>query len=74
MLKKEIIFTGDVLNTTARIQALCNSHNVDLLVSGSLIEKLELKPIYKQHHLGKTQPRWRDEEIELYSIKVLNQK
>jgi len=28
-LKKEIIFTGDVLNTTARIQGLCNHHKVD---------------------------------------------
>lgn len=46
------------------------SHNVDLLVSGSLIEKLELKPVYKQHHLSKTQLRGRDEEIELYSIKI----
>lgn len=70
VLKKEIIFTGDVLNTTARIQALCNSHNVDLLVSGSLIEKLELNPTYKTHRLGKTPLRGRDAEIELYSIKV----
>ena len=74
VLKKEIIFTGDVLNTTARIQELCNSHNVDLLVSGSLIEKLELNPTYKAHHLGKTELRGRDEEIELYSIKAQNQK
>src|SRR5882757_2994240 len=27
VLKKEIIFTGDVLNTTARIQGLCNQFN-----------------------------------------------
>ena len=25
VIKKEIIFTGDVLNTTARIQGLCNT-------------------------------------------------
>lgn len=70
VLKKEIIFTGDVLNTTARIQELCNSHNVDLLVSGSLIKKLELNLTYKAHHLGKTELRGRDEEVELYSIKI----
>lgn len=73
VLKKEIIFTGDVLNTTARIQALCNAHNTDLLVSSSLIEKLELKAMYKIHRLGKTQLRGRDEEIELYSIEIENQ-
>jgi adenylate cyclase len=32
-IKKEIIFSGDVLNTTARIQGLCNNYKVDLLVS-----------------------------------------
>jgi len=34
VLKKEIIFTGDVLNTTARIQGLCNNYKVDILISG----------------------------------------
>lgn len=37
VIKKEIVFTGDVLNTTARIQALCNDYNVDLLVSEYLV-------------------------------------
>lgn len=32
-LKKEIFFTGDVLNTTARIQNLCANFKIDLLVS-----------------------------------------
>jgi adenylate cyclase len=36
VLKKEIIFTGDVLNTAARIQGLCNQFNVDILISGDL--------------------------------------
>ncbi|MEQ8925170.1 MAG: adenylate/guanylate cyclase domain-containing protein [Fulvivirga sp.] len=39
-LKKEIIFTGDVLNTTARIQALCNELGVDNLISKELADQL----------------------------------
>ncbi|WP_424961442.1 adenylate/guanylate cyclase domain-containing protein [Ekhidna sp.] len=39
-LKKEIIFTGDVLNTTARIQALCNEHDVSLIISKELGDQL----------------------------------
>ncbi|MEQ9008132.1 MAG: adenylate/guanylate cyclase domain-containing protein, partial [Ekhidna sp.] len=39
-LKKEIIFTGDVLNTTARIQALCNEHQVSLIISEELKDQL----------------------------------
>ncbi|NNF34724.1 MAG: adenylate/guanylate cyclase domain-containing protein [Saprospiraceae bacterium] len=37
-LKKEIVFTGDVMNTTARIQWLCKTYGSDLLVSGELRE------------------------------------
>ena len=35
-LKKEIVFVGDVLNTTARIQGMCNKHNTDLIISYEL--------------------------------------
>ena len=39
-LKKEIVFTGDVLNTTARIQSLCNQLESDLLICIDLMERL----------------------------------
>src|SRR5215510_1966923 len=40
VIKKEIVFTGDVLNTTARIQGLCNQYSVDVLASVELVERL----------------------------------
>ena len=40
-LKKEIFFTGDVLNTTARIQNLCAKFKMDLLVSKSVANDLK---------------------------------
>ncbi|MEO1050978.1 MAG: adenylate/guanylate cyclase domain-containing protein [Bacteroidota bacterium] len=42
-LKKEIVFTGDVLNTTARIQGLCKEHNCDLIISSEVCAGLEDK-------------------------------
>jgi len=36
LIKKELLFTGDVLNTTARIQSLCKELNADFLVSDTL--------------------------------------
>ncbi|MEP5105940.1 MAG: adenylate/guanylate cyclase domain-containing protein [Ekhidna sp.] len=39
-LKKEIVFSGDVLNTTARIQALCNEHDASLIISEELKDQL----------------------------------
>lgn len=68
VLKKEIIFTGDVLNTTARIQGLCNSFDVDLLISGDLLTKLDLDPLFQIRSLGVNQLRGRGEKIELFAV------
>lgn len=35
-IKKDLLFTGDVLNTTARIQSMCKELSTDFLMSGSL--------------------------------------
>ena len=67
-LKKEIIFTGDVLNSTARIQGLCNHYKVDLLISDDLIKSLDLDSEFQIKSLGKTELRGKMENIELYTI------
>ncbi|WP_350290114.1 adenylate/guanylate cyclase domain-containing protein [uncultured Croceitalea sp.] len=67
-IKKDIVFTGDVLNTTARIQGLCNEYNVPLLLSKKLVDTLHLKASYEVFELGETELRGRDEKITLYSI------
>lgn len=68
VLKKEIIFTGDVLNTTARIEGLCNNYDVDILVSGSLAEKLNLNPYYKVESVGKNTLRGKEVQFELFTL------
>lgn len=61
-LKKEIFFTGDVLNTTSRIQGLCAAYQTDLLLSKTLLNQLRLPSSYtvkmvdKVHLRGKTEP------------------
>lgn len=66
VIKKDIIFTGDVLNTTARIQGLCNQYGVDILVSGQL-RKL-ISPDVTLRSLGESELRGRDEKIELFTL------
>ncbi|QSE97390.1 adenylate/guanylate cyclase domain-containing protein [Fulvivirga lutea] len=51
-LKKEIVFSGDVLNTTSRIQECCNQYDAELLISDDLKEYLPLKKALKIEHLG----------------------
>lgn len=67
-LKKEIIFTGDVLNSTARIQELCNHYKVDLLISDDLLKSLNLNSDYNIKSLGKNELRGKEESKELFTI------
>ncbi len=67
-LKKEIIFTGDVLNSTARIQGLCNDYKVDLLVSGDLVKRLNPESDFHIKSFGKNELRGKKENIELFTI------
>jgi adenylate cyclase len=67
-IKKEIIFTGDTLNTTARIQGLCNTHKVDILISGDLVKRLSLQPFFQTTTLGENVLRGKDEKMELFTI------
>ncbi len=68
VIKKDIIFTGDVLNSTARIQGLCNSYGVELIISAELLKKLDLETRYQISSLGENELKGRDEKLELFSI------
>lgn len=68
VIKKEIIFTGDVLNTKARIQGLCNMHKTELLISDNLLQKLNMYPQFQIKSSGETELRGRDETIRLFAI------
>ena len=68
VLKKEIIFTGDVLNATARIQGLCNNYNVDLIISEDLVNNLNLSPEFYVKSLGKNELRGKKESLNLFTI------
>ena len=68
VVKKDIMFSGDVLNTTARLQGLCNTFEVDNLLSGDLMQILQTNVSFRFKSLGKSELRGRDEKVELYTI------
>ena len=70
MVKKEIIFTGDVLNTTARIQSICNAHEVDILVSNDLLSKLNIGDEYALKEIGECELRGKDKKVKLLTINI----
>jgi class 3 adenylate cyclase len=67
-LKKEIIYTGDVLNTASRIEGLCNKHEVDLLLSKDLVDVLEINDNYIPRRIGGINLRGKSTEIILFTI------
>jgi len=68
VIKKAIIFTGDVLNTTARIQELCNNYKVNILISGDLMKKMDLGAKFSITSLGEKNLRGRDKKVELFTV------
>jgi adenylate cyclase len=67
-VKSEIVFHGDVLNTTARIQSMCNELGHKLLSSRDLAAKLTLPKGAVMSALGPVHLKGKAEEMELVGI------
>nr|WP_288934715.1 adenylate/guanylate cyclase domain-containing protein [uncultured Allomuricauda sp.] len=68
-IKKDLIYTGDVLNTTARIQAKCNNYDAKLLLSGALIAELPENDSHTFVEIGQLLLRGKQEPIRLFKCK-----
>lgn len=69
IVKREIVYSGDVLNTASRIQSLCNEMNTDLLVSNDLIQRIDLSVLHKKmKSIGEIILRGKQEKIELVTL------
>jgi len=71
IIKKDIIYTGDVLNTTARIQGECNSHNSKMLISEELFKKLTEEEQYSFNKIEKLLLQGKKEQVQLYDVKYI---
>ncbi|MEM9053219.1 MAG: adenylate/guanylate cyclase domain-containing protein [Bacteroidota bacterium] len=67
-IKKDIAYSGDVLNTTARIQAECNKFGVDIILSEKTKNLVEGD--WNFHELGKIQLRGKEEKVGLFSVRL----
>ena len=69
VLKKEIAFSGDVLNTASRIQNECNKYGTDLLISQDLLNKLEINTTLVAKKIGEIELRGKQKKTSLYAVK-----
>ena len=67
-LKREIIYTGDVLNTTSRIEGLCNMHGVNILLSQNLVDELPENQKFVAKRIGELILRGKSSKVTLYTF------
>ena len=63
IIKRDITYSGDVLNTTSRIQQLCKQFQKELIVSGEVLSELQLPEHYQASPLGSVQLRGKEKYI-----------
>ena len=68
VVKKEIAYHGDVINTTSRIQEKCSEYNAKLLVSGDLLKDLSFVSDYKPALLGNVVLKGKELPVQLHSV------
>lgn len=71
VIKREIVFTGDVLNTASRIQKLCNTYDVRLLMSKKLLDLLQIENDYSVKAIGEITLRGKSTVDMLYTIEKI---
>jgi adenylate cyclase len=70
-IKRDIAYHGDTLNTTARIQNVCNHYNKNFLTSGQIVAYTEIKKYYKIESIGMVELKGKNKPIEIASINIL---
>jgi adenylate cyclase len=68
IIKRDITFSGDVLNTTSRIQGKCKEFNTDIIASEDLLNMLPLSGKYTTQVLGSIKLRGKENDVQLGTV------
>ncbi|HYV93558.1 MAG TPA: adenylate/guanylate cyclase domain-containing protein [Chitinophagales bacterium] len=68
IIKRDITFSGDVLNTTSRIGSKCKDFNVDVIASDDLLSQLSFGDQFISKHLGNIKLRGKEREMGLSAL------
>ena len=71
IIKRDITYSGDVLNTTSRIQDMCKEFNQEIIVSGDLAASLRLAGNFAAQTLGSIKLKGKQKEMLLIALKSL---
>ena len=69
VVKREIAFSGDVLNTAARIQGVCNTYGKELLISEDLNSLLTFTDEIQNKLVDEVSLKGKAKPLKIYSIR-----
>lgn len=68
VVKKEVAYHGDVINTSARIQAECNVHKVPILISEKVLKDLGSDHSFSTKHLGDVLLKGKKKKVNIHTV------
>ena len=70
IIKKELVFSGDTLNTTARIRSKCHELKHSFILSVDFLHDFEVPEIYSVNEIGEMEFKGRKEKSRVYSLEL----
>jgi adenylate cyclase len=70
IIKREIAYHSDVLNTAARIQGKCNEFEAELLISETLKNEMENNKYYRFEHIGGISLKGKQQLVNIYKVNI----
>ena len=68
IIKKDLVYSGDTLNTTARIRSKCHELEESFVLSGDFLHDFSTPFAYKVNEIGEMEFKGRAEKEKLYSV------
>lgn len=68
IIKKDLVFSGDTLNTTARIRSKCHDLKHSFIVSIDFLHEFDVPPKYHINEIGEMEFKGRKEKSKVYSL------
>jgi adenylate cyclase len=70
-IKKEVVYHGDVINTTARIQDECNKHQQKFLISEHMLNNIIVPEYLKPEFVGELQLKGKEKKVKIFGLKSI---
>lgn len=70
IIKRDITYSGDVLNTTARIQGMCHELKSDVVASNDFLKTVSLPAQFVADAAGSFRLKGKQREVELYMLSM----